>query len=130
VEGQQVVDVMVAAKLLPTKSEVRRMIKGGGVYLNNQKVGRARGGGGAAAPPRAGGMPLLPCCVGGSSECACPGAVAWWGRGGEGACWLLRAGRALQVSDDKAVVAGADMIESRLLLLAAGKKNKMLVRIV
>lgn len=55
---------------LVTKSQVRRLIKGGGVYLNNAKV-----------------------------------------------------------ADQDKVVQADDLIDGKLLLLAAGKKNKMLVRI-
>ena len=39
VEGRPLVDVVVAAGVLPSKGEVRRMVKNGGVYLNNKKVG-------------------------------------------------------------------------------------------
>ena len=70
VTGVGLVDVMVASKMLPSKAEVRRMIKGGGVYLNNARV-----------------------------------------------------------TDAAKVVQGEDLIDGRLLLLAAGKKNKMLVRV-
>jgi hypothetical protein len=35
----------------------------------------------------------------------------------------------LQVSDELATVQASDLIEGKLLLLAAGKKNKMLVRV-
>ncbi|GBF93022.1 hypothetical protein Rsub_05633 [Raphidocelis subcapitata] len=38
VEGQLLVDVIVASGMLPSKGEVRRMVKNGGVYLNNSKV--------------------------------------------------------------------------------------------
>lgn len=38
VEGQPLVDVIVASGMLPSKGEVRRMVKNGGVYLNNGKV--------------------------------------------------------------------------------------------
>ena len=69
-EGQLLVDVIVASGLLPTKGEVRRMVKNGGVYLNNAKA-----------------------------------------------------------ADDKRVVAAGDLIEGRLALVAAGKKNKMLIRV-
>lgn len=31
-------DVIVASGMLPSKGEVRRMVKNGGVYLNNGKV--------------------------------------------------------------------------------------------
>ncbi|GFR51335.1 hypothetical protein Agub_g13752, partial [Astrephomene gubernaculifera] len=71
VEGATLADVLVATKLQPSKSAARKLIKGGGVYLNNAKVG-----------------------------------------------------------EELYVVQPTDLIEGRLLLLAAGKKNKMLVRIV
>lgn len=64
------VDVMVASGMLKSKGEVKRLIKGGGVYLNNAKV----------------------------------------------------------TEQDK-VVQAEDLIDGKLLLLAAGKKNKMLVRL-
>ena len=70
VAGAGLVEVMVASGILSSKGEVRRMIKGGGVYLNNAKV-----------------------------------------------------------TDQARVVAAEDLIEGKLLLLAAGKKNKMLVRV-
>jgi tyrosyl-tRNA synthetase len=70
VAGQQLADVAVAAKLLPSKGEFKRMVKNGGVYLNNAKV-----------------------------------------------------------SDPNYALQGGDLIEGRLMLLAAGKKNKMLVRV-
>lgn len=37
-EGQLLVEVIVASGMLPSKGEVRRMVKNGGVYLNNAKV--------------------------------------------------------------------------------------------
>lgn len=64
-------DVMVAAGMQPSKGAVRRLIKGGGVRLNNSKV-----------------------------------------------------------SDEMAMVRSQDLIDGRLLLLAAGKKNKLLLTIV
>mmetsp|Transcript_34513 Transcript_34513/g.76679 ORF Transcript_34513/g.76679 Transcript_34513/m.76679 type:complete len:484 (+) Transcript_34513:26-1477(+) len=70
VAGVTLVDVMVAVGLQPSKSQARKMIKGGGVYLNNQKV-----------------------------------------------------------SEELVVVQEPDLIDGRLLLIAAGKKNKMLVRV-
>jgi tyrosyl-tRNA synthetase len=70
VEGRLLTDVIVAAKLLPSKGEARRMAKNGGLYLNNTKV-----------------------------------------------------------ADDARVVAADDLIDGRLALLAAGKKNKLLLRI-
>lgn len=36
--GQKLIDVLVIAGLQPSKGEARRLIKNGGVYLNNQKV--------------------------------------------------------------------------------------------
>jgi tyrosyl-tRNA synthetase len=69
--SRPVVDVVVAAGLLKSKGEARRMVKNGGVYVNNAKV----------------------------------------------------------VGED-AVVSEGDLIDGRVLLLAAGKKNKMLVRVV
>jgi tyrosyl-tRNA synthetase len=36
--GAALTDVMVAAGMLKSKGEVRRLIKGGGVYMNNTKV--------------------------------------------------------------------------------------------
>ncbi|KAF8071273.1 Tyrosine--tRNA ligase [Scenedesmus sp. PABB004] len=68
--GAPLTEVMVASGMLKSKGEVRRLIRGGGVYLNNAKV-----------------------------------------------------------SDELASVGPADLIDGRLLLLAAGKKNKMLVRV-
>lgn len=35
---QKVIDLLVKANLLPSKSEARRMLKNGGVYMNNAKV--------------------------------------------------------------------------------------------
>ncbi|GAB4817181.1 hypothetical protein N2152v2_004227 [Parachlorella kessleri] len=69
VVGCQLADVMVACGLQPSKSAGRRLIKGGGVRVNNEKI-----------------------------------------------------------DDELHVVQEADLIEGRLLLIAAGKKNKMLVR--
>lgn len=70
VEGKALLDVVVAAKMLASKGEARRLIKNGGLYLNNQKV-----------------------------------------------------------QDANVVVQSTDLIEGKMLLLAAGKRNKMLVRI-
>lgn len=70
VVGKPVADVMVACGLQPSKTAARKLIKGGGVRLNNAKV-----------------------------------------------------------EDEAAVVADSDAIGGRMLLLAAGKKNKMIVRI-
>lgn len=63
-------DIMVAAGMQPSKAAVRRLIKGGGVRLNNEKV-----------------------------------------------------------EDELATVRKDDLIDGRLLLLAAGKKNKLLLKI-
>ena len=68
--GQKVVDIMVKVGLQPSKGEARRLIRNGGVYLNNAKVG-----------------------------------------------------------DENATILVNDLIGGRLLLLATGKKNKVLVRI-
>ncbi|GLI58411.1 hypothetical protein VaNZ11_000113 [Volvox africanus] len=70
VEGIALADILVAVKLQPSKSAARKLVKGGGVYLNNAKV-----------------------------------------------------------SEELYTVKPVDLIEGRLLLLAAGKKNKMLVRV-
>ena len=69
-QGKMVAEVMAAAGLQPSKSAARRMIKGGGCYLNNAKV-----------------------------------------------------------TEDGAQVGEGDVVGGRLVLLAAGKKNKILVRI-
>eukprot|EP00898_Chlorokybus_atmophyticus_P007143 jgi/Chlat1/742/Chrsp104S01221 len=70
VVGCEVVGVLLAAGLTPSKSEGRRLVKNGGCYLNNRKI-----------------------------------------------------------IDEKHVVEEGDAIDGRLLLLAAGKKKKALVRI-
>ncbi|CAL5218529.1 g217 [Coccomyxa viridis] len=70
VVGQPLTDVMVAIKLQDSKAAARRLIKGGGVRLNNVKV-----------------------------------------------------------ESEQHVLSEEDLIEGRLVLIAAGKKNKMLVRI-
>lgn len=61
---------MVAVKLQASKGQARKLIKGGGVYLNNQKV-----------------------------------------------------------KEELVLVTEADLIDGRMLLVAAGKKNKMLVKL-
>jgi tyrosyl-tRNA synthetase len=38
ISGKKLVDLLVAVKLLPSKAEARRMVKNGGVYLNNQQM--------------------------------------------------------------------------------------------
>ncbi len=49
------------------------------------------------------------------------------------ACRLIKGGGVylnnVKVSEELAVVQEADLIDGRMLLLAAGKKNKMLVRV-
>jgi tyrosyl-tRNA synthetase len=70
VVGRPLAELMAAVGLQPSKAAVRRMIAGGGVALNNAKVG-----------------------------------------------------------DEGRVVEEGDLIGGRLLLLAAGKKNKLLVRV-
>ena len=37
-EGKSLLDVLVEAGAFPSKGEGRRMIKNGGLYLNNQRV--------------------------------------------------------------------------------------------
>jgi tyrosyl-tRNA synthetase len=71
VVGQKLVDVMVEVGLQSSKGEARRLIRNGGVYLNNAKV-----------------------------------------------------------ADENSCVLEKDLIKGRLLLLATGRKNKILVRIV
>lgn len=70
VVGQKVVDLLVKLSLVSSKGEGRRLIRNGGVYLNNA-----------------------------------------------------------QVSDENSEISPKDLIESRILLLATGKKNKVIVRI-
>lgn len=70
VVGQKVVDVMVKVGLQTSKGEARRLIRNGGVYLNNEKL-----------------------------------------------------------TDENGSIDRKDLIDDRLLLLAAGKKNKVLIRI-
>lgn len=70
VVGQPLADVMVAAGMQPSKAAGRRMIKGGGVRVNNVKI-----------------------------------------------------------SDEMHVVSDKDLIDGRMMLLAAGKKNKTLIRV-
>ncbi len=69
--GQPVVDVMALAGLQKSKGEAKRLVKGGGARLNNQKV-----------------------------------------------------------DAEDTVVGEADVIEGRVMMLAAGKKNKMLIKVV
>lgn len=40
VKGKKLVDLLVTTQLTPSKSEAKRMIKNGGVYLNNQQMSR------------------------------------------------------------------------------------------
>ena len=70
VVGSKLIDLLVLAGLQPSKGEARRLVRNGGVYLNNQKI-----------------------------------------------------------TDENASIAAEQLIDGRLLLLAAGKKNKTLVRI-
>jgi len=70
VVGNTVVNLLVAADLAKSKGEARRLVKNGGAYLNNEKVG-----------------------------------------------------------DEKATVAEENLVEDCMLLLGAGKKKKMVVRI-
>lgn len=66
----KLLDLMCQVGLLPSKSEARRTIRGGGVYLNNEKV-----------------------------------------------------------NDENYIIKSQDLIENRILLLAVGKKNKVLIRV-
>lgn len=68
--GQKLIDLIVKTGLQPSKSEARRAIRNGGIYLNNEK-------------------------------------------------WI----------DENGEITQNDLIEGRLMLLASGKKNKMLIRI-
>lgn len=68
--GQPLADVMVVAGMQPSKAAVRRLIKGGGVRVNNNKV-----------------------------------------------------------DDEMYTLVEGDLIDGRLMLLAAGKKNKVLLRV-
>lgn len=68
--GQKIVDIMVKVGLQESKGEARRLIRNGGVYLNNEKI-----------------------------------------------------------VDENGSVDKKDLIDGRLLLLAAGKKNKILLRV-
>ncbi|MEC7839311.1 MAG: tyrosine--tRNA ligase [Chlamydiota bacterium] len=68
--GSTVVEVIVKAEIQPSKGAAKRMVEGGGVYLNNKKV-----------------------------------------------------------ADVRTSIEEADLIEGRLLLLAVGKKNKVLIRL-
>lgn len=68
--GKELIEVIVKAGMLKSKTEARKMIQNGGVYLNNQ-----------------------------------------------------------QVDSPAAVISQNDLVESKLLMLAIGKKNKMLLRI-
>jgi len=70
VVGQKVIDLIVKVSLQQSKSDARRLIRNGGVYLNNERV-----------------------------------------------------------VDENSSIAENNLIEGRLLLLSAGKKNKMLIRI-
>lgn len=70
VAGKPLADVLLATGLQPSKGAARKLIKGGGVYLNNAKVG-----------------------------------------------------------EELYVVQEGDLIEGHLMLLAAGKKNKLLLRV-
>ena len=67
---QKVVDLLVLCGLQPSKGEARRLIRNGGVYINNQKI-----------------------------------------------------------EEEQACVDASHLIDNRLMLVAAGKKNKMLLRI-
>ena len=49
-EGIGVVDLLARVQLAPSKSEARRLVQSGGVYVNNRRVGGSAG----AADARAG----------------------------------------------------------------------------
>ncbi|KAA8491097.1 Tyrosine--tRNA ligase [Porphyridium purpureum] len=68
--GQPVVDVLVSAELQKSRGEARRLLKNGGVYVNNARI-----------------------------------------------------------TDVDAVIEEAQLLDGRILLLAAGKKNKLVVRV-
>lgn len=70
VVGAKLIDVLVKTGMQQSKGDARRMVKNGGVYINNQKI-----------------------------------------------------------SDENALIGPEHLIEERLILLAAGKKNKLLVRL-
>lgn len=70
VVGHKIVDLIVQAGLQPSKGEARRLIKNGGVYVNNEKV-----------------------------------------------------------ADENMSIEPHHLVDSRMILLAAGKKNKVLIRI-
>ena len=68
--GQKLVDIMVEVRLQTSKSEARRLVRNGGVYLNNEKI-----------------------------------------------------------LDENKNILEKDLIDGRLILIATGKKNKILIRI-
>lgn len=70
VVGKKLIDILVQVGLQPSKSEARRLVRNGGVYVNNEKI-----------------------------------------------------------QDENANILQNDLIDGRLLLIAAGKKNKILIRI-
>ena len=70
VVGHKLVDLIVQAALQPSKGEARRLIKNGGVYVNNEKI-----------------------------------------------------------ADENMTLESRHLVENRMILLAAGKKNKVLIRI-
>ncbi len=41
-EGMPLIDLLVAAGLVPSKGEARRAVQGGGIYLNNRRVGEEK----------------------------------------------------------------------------------------
>jgi tyrosyl-tRNA synthetase len=43
-EGMPLVELLVAAGLVPSKGEARRAVQGGGIYLNNRRVGEEKKG--------------------------------------------------------------------------------------
>lgn len=71
VSGAKVIDLLVQLEMQASKGEARRLVKNGGVYLNNQKI-----------------------------------------------------------TDENYAIAQSDLIEGKMLLLAAGKKHKVILKVI
>jgi len=71
VEGRPLIELLAESGLVASKGEARRLVRGGGAYLNNEKI-----------------------------------------------------------ESEQATVASSDLIDGRLLLLAAGKKKKLVIKVV
>lgn len=115
--GAPLADVMVAVGMQPSKAAVRRMIK-------------ARCGWQAAtdwAALRAGLLLLLLCSHPSIRPPSCPALLP------PASPALLQGGGVRvnngKVDDELHTLGEADLIDGRLVLIAAGKKNKMLVRV-